>query len=50
MKHNTENELQLKQEIQNVLNYFVKEGMVEEVSQGEFVLTPAGREVTEIPF
>lgn len=48
--HNTEEtDLQHKKEIQNVLDYFVKEGMAEEVAPGEYVLSEAGKKVIEIP-
>lgn len=48
MDNAEEVELQYKKEIQNVLDYFVKEGMVEEVSPGEYVLSTEGRKVMEI--
>ena len=48
MEHTEEADLQYKKEIQNILNYFVKEGVVEEISPGEYVLSEQGRKMTEI--
>lgn len=41
--------LQHKKEIQNILNYFVKEGMAKEVSPGEYVLTEEGKKISAVP-
>lgn len=49
MDNAEEVELQYKKEIQNVLDYFVKEGVVTEITPGEYVLTEEGRKVAEIP-
>jgi predicted transcriptional regulator len=48
MEHTEEADLQYKKEIQNVLDYFIKEGVVEEISPGEYVLTEEGRKISEI--
>lgn len=45
----TEADLQHKKEIQNVLDYFVKEGVVTEITPGEYVLTEEGRKVVAAP-
>ena len=49
MDNTEEADLQYKKEIQNVLNYFVKEGMAKEVSPGEYVLTEEGKKVSAVP-
>jgi hypothetical protein len=49
MEHTEEADLQYKKEIQNVLDYFIKEGVVEEVSPGEYVLSEQGKKIVEIP-
>ena len=49
MDNAEEADLQYKKEIQSVLDYFVKEGMAEEVAPGEYVLSEAGKKVIELP-
>lgn len=46
---NAEADLQYKKEIQNVLDYFVKEGVVTEIAPGEYALTEEGKKVAAIP-
>lgn len=48
MDNAEETDLQHKKEIQNMLNYFVKEGMAKEVSPGEYILTEEGKKVSAI--